>query len=102
MQNFQLQKMYPQQQLQYLSGMLSGLPVSSSGQVSQIPGPNLLSQLGGAGLAAAGAYGLYNKMTAPSTASSLASLLGGKEGGQVKYKPTDGIVGLGMAKALNQ
>ena len=27
MQNFQQQKMYPQQQLQYLSGMLSGLPV---------------------------------------------------------------------------
>ena len=44
MQNFQLQKMYPQQQLQYLSSLLSGLPVSSSGQVSQIPGPNLLSQ----------------------------------------------------------
>jgi hypothetical protein len=75
MQNFQLQKMYPQQQLQYLSSMLSGLPVSSQGSVSQIPGPNLLSQLGGAGLAAAGAYGLYNKMTNP------LSIFGGASGG---------------------
>jgi hypothetical protein len=75
MQNFQLQKMYPQQQLQYLSGMLSGLPVSSSGSVSQIPGPNLLSQLGGLGIAGVGAYGLGSKLGVF------------KEGGEIKQAP---------------
>jgi hypothetical protein len=90
MQNFQLQKMYPQQQLQYLSSMLSGLPVSSQGSVSQIPGPNLLSQLGGLGVAGVGAYGLGKKFDFF------------KEGGKVKSDPTGGIVALGMSKALKQ
>lgn len=89
MQNLQLQRMYPQQQLQYLSGMLSGMPVSSAGQVSQIPGPNLLSQLAGLGTTAVGAYGLYNKM-----------FPGGKKGGPVK--DSGGIVALGMEKALSK
>ena len=89
MQNFQLQKMYPQQQLQYLSGMLSGMPVSSQGSVSQIPGPNLLSQIGGLGVAGVGAYGLGSKL----------GLF--KKGGHVKSNPVGGIVALGMKKALN-
>lgn len=89
MQNLQLQRMYPQQQLQYLSGLLSGLPVSSTGQVANIPGPNLLSQLGGAGLAGVGAYGLYNKIMA-------------KKGGDVKSSPSGGIASIGLSKALNQ
>jgi len=91
MKNFEFQKMYPQQQLQFLSGLLSGMPVSSQGSVSQIPGPNLLSQIGGLGIAGAGAYGLYNKLVP-----------GGKKGGAVKSDPTGGIVALGMSKALKQ
>lgn len=90
MQNLQMQRMYPQQQLQYLSGLLSGLPVSSSGQVSTIPGPNLLSQLGGLGIAGVGAYGLGSKLGIF------------KEGGQVESSPSSGIVSLGMSKALNK
>lgn len=90
MQNFQLQKMYPQQQLQYLSSMLSGLPVSSQGSVSQIPGPNLLSQIGGLGIAGVGAYGLGSKL----------GLF--KKGGAVKKYAGGGIVDLGMSKALKQ
>lgn len=91
MQNFQLQKMYPQQQLQYLSSMLSGLPVSSQGSVSQIPGPNLLSQLGGAALTGVAGYNLYNKLV-PGT----------KKGGLIKKYAGGGIVDLGMSKALKQ
>lgn len=91
MQNLQLQRMYPQQQLQYLGGMLSGLPISSTGQVANIPGPNLLSQISGAGLAGVGAYGLYNKF-----------FPGGKKGGNVKSDPAGGIASIGLSKALNK
>lgn len=75
MQNLQMQRMFPQQQLQYLSGLLSGMPVSSSGQVSTIPGPSLMSQLGGLGIAGVGAYGLGSNLKL------------WKEGGQVTSAP---------------
>ena len=91
MQNYNMQRMYPQQQLQYLSGLLSGLPVSSTGQVANIPGPNMLSQLAGLGTTAVGAYGLYNKM-----------FPGGKKGGNVRSNPGGGIASIGLRKALNQ
>lgn len=89
MQNYQLQRLYPQQQIQYMSSLLSGLPVSSSGQVANIPGPNLLSQLGGLGTAAVGAYGLYNKL-----------FPGGKKGGNVRSDAGGGIASIGLSKAL--
>ena len=62
MQNLQLQRMYPQQQLQYLGSMLSGLPVSSTGQVTNIPAPSMVSQLAGLGTAGLGTYMLGNKL----------------------------------------
>ena len=77
MQNLQLQRMYPQQQLQYLSGLLSGLPVSSTGQVSTIPGPNMLSQLAGLGTTAVGAAGLYKGITGQGIGSILTGATGG-------------------------
>jgi hypothetical protein len=80
MQNFQLQKLYPQQQLQYLSSLLSGLPVSSSGQVSTIPGPNMLSQLAGLGTTAVGGAGLYKSITG----DPISKLFTSKEGGLLK------------------
>ena len=86
MQNLQLQRMYPQQQLQYLSGLLSGLPVSSTGQVTNIPAPSLVSQLGGLGLAGAGAYGLYNK------------IMGNKKGGAIKAKGGNGLMDVALSK----
>jgi hypothetical protein len=89
MQNLLNQRMYPQQQLTYLSSLLSGLPVSSTGNVSNIPGPNMLSQLGGAGLAGVGAYGLYNKLMA-------------KKGGKINSDPSGGIASIGLSKALNK
>jgi hypothetical protein len=80
MQNLQLQRMYPQQQLQYLSSLLSGLPVSSTGQVSTIPGPNMLSQLAGLGTTAVGAAGLYKGITG----QGIGTLFGGAKGGLPK------------------
>jgi hypothetical protein len=62
MQNYQMQRMYPQQQLSYLGSLLSGLPVSSSGQVTNIPAPSLLSQAAGLGTAGLGTYMLGNKL----------------------------------------
>lgn len=62
MQNYQMQRMYPQQQLQYLGSLLSGLPVSSTGQVTNIPAPSLLSQAAGLGTAGLGTYMLGNKL----------------------------------------
>lgn len=86
MQNLQLQRMYPQQQLQYLSGLLSGLPVSSTGSVTNIPAPSLVSQLGGLGLAGAGAYGLYNK------------IMGQKKGGKVEQRGGNGLMDVALSK----
>lgn len=94
MQNFQLQKMYPQQQLQYLSGLLSGLPVSSTGQVSTIPGPNMLSQLAGLGTTAVGAAGLYKGITG----QGIGTMFGFKDGGSVASGV--GIDELAMRHAL--
>ena len=87
MQNYQNQRMYPQQQLSYLSSLLSGLPVSSAGQVTNIPAPSLVSQLGGLGLAGAGAYGLYNNLTR-------------KKGGAIKAPKTggNGLMDVALAK----
>lgn len=97
MQNYQMQRMYPQQQLSYLSSLLSGLPVSSTGQVTNIPAPSLVSQVAGLGTAGLGALGLYNNL---SGGKSLASALGFKKGGHVKA-PQVGGNGL-MDAALNK
>jgi hypothetical protein len=94
MQNLQNQRMYPQQQLQYLSSMLSGLPVSSTGQVATIPGPNMLSQLAGLGTTAAGAAGLYQNLTG----QGIGSLFGFKEGGKTSSR--SGIDMLAMRNAM--
>lgn len=90
MQNYNLQRMYPQQQLQWINSMLSGLPVSSTGQVTNIPAPSLVSQIAGLGTAAVGAYGLGNKL----------GLF--KKGGRIKSDPAGGIASIGLSKALNK
>jgi len=90
MQNYQMQRMYPQQQLQYLGSLLSGLPVSSTGQVTNIPAPSLVSQLGGLGTAAVGAYGLGKKLDFF------------KKGGRIKSDPAGGIASIGLSKVLNK
>lgn len=97
MQNLQLQRMYPQQQLSYLGSLLSGLPVSSTGQVTNIPAPSLLSQVAGLGTAGIGAAGLYKNLT-----NNPLSTIFSKKGGQIKSSGADGIAGLGLHKALNK
>ncbi len=62
MQNYNTRRLYPQQQLTYMNSLLSGLPVSSTGQVTNIPAPNMASQIAGLGTSAVGAYMLGNKM----------------------------------------
>lgn len=57
MQNFAAQKNYPYQQLMFMSDLLRGTPSSSSTSTYAAP-PNVLSQIGGLGTAAAGIYGL--------------------------------------------
>ena len=90
MQNYQLQRMYPQQQMQWLSSMLSGLPVSSTGQITNIPAPNMASQIAGLGTSAVGAYMLGNKL----------GLF--KKGGRIKSDPAGGIASIGLSTALNK
>lgn len=90
MQNYQMQRAYPQQQLSYLSSLLSGLPVSSAGQVTNIPAPSLLSQAAGLGTAGLGTYMLGNKLGVF------------KKGGRIKSSGAGGIAGLGLHKALNK
>ena len=88
MQNFQLQKMYPQQQLQYLSSMLSGLPVSSTGQVASIPGPTGMQNLASLGLTAYGMNSMF-----PTLGKTITSALtGSKDGGMVSSYADGGSV----------
>jgi hypothetical protein len=51
----------PYQNLQFLQGMMSGLPISSQSQQSFQAPPNYTSQLAGLGLTGAAAYSLFNK-----------------------------------------
>ena len=92
MQNYQMQRMYPQQQLQYLGSLLSGLPVSSTGQVTNIPAPSLVSQAAGLGTAGLGTYMLGNKLNIPGFSF--------KKGGAIKA-PAQGGNGL-MDVAMNK
>lgn len=102
MQNLQLQRMYPQQQLQYLSGMLSGMPVSSTGQVTNIPAPSLLSQAAGLGTSLIGGAGLYKSLTG-NPLSSIFSAKGGLLKDAIKKQAPKGGAGidsLGLYNAM--
>lgn len=60
-QDFLAQRQYPYQQLSFGSDMLRGLPLSQATQTMFQAPPSMLSQIGGAGLTAAGIYGLTNR-----------------------------------------
>ena len=92
MQNYQMQRMYPQQQLSYLGSLLSGLPVSSTGQVTNIPAPSMMSQLAGLGMTGIGAAGLYKNMTG----DNLSKLFGGAKGGLPKNFEKKRVGGNGL------
>ena len=66
-QNYLANQQYPYQQLAFMQGMYSGLPLSQQTQ-SAYSNPSLTSQIAGLGTAGIGAYKLYNM----------------KEGGQVR------------------
>jgi hypothetical protein len=60
-QNYAMQQQYPMQQLAAMSGLLRGLPLQSATTQSYQAPPSAISQIGGIGLAGAGAYGLLNR-----------------------------------------
>ena len=95
MQNYQMQRMYPQQQLSYLGSLLSGLPVSSTGQVTNIPAPSMMSQLAGLGMTGIGAAGLYKNLT-----DKPLSTIFSKKGGAIKAPKTggNGLMDVALAK----
>ena len=66
-QNYLANQQYPYQQLAFMQGMYSGLPLAQQTQ-SAYSNPSLTSQIAGLGTAGIGAYKLYNM----------------KEGGQVR------------------
>ena len=57
-QNYATAQQYPQQQLAFMNSMLRGLPLQTSTTQSYQAAPSMVSQLGGLGLAGAGAYRL--------------------------------------------
>jgi hypothetical protein len=95
MQNYAAQRAYPQQQLSYLSSLLSGLPVSSTGQTTNIPAPSMLSQLGGLGMTGIGAAGLYKNLT-----DKPLSTIFSKKGGAIKAPKTggNGLMDIALSK----
>lgn len=67
-QQFLQQQQYPYQQLSFLSPIVEGTGSLSGGTgATTSPGPSTLSQIGGLGLAGAGAYGLYNQLSGSGT-----------------------------------
>jgi len=64
----------PFQNQQYMQGMLSGLPISSTTTQGYQAAPNVISQLAGVGTAGLGGYALYNALSSPT---------GLKKGGKV-------------------
>ena len=83
-QNYANMQNAPISQLAQLESMYTGAPQNVQTLGYQAP-PSLISQIGGLGMAGAGAYGLYNKLKA--------------KGGIIKYS-SGGIVSLGLHKAM--
>jgi hypothetical protein len=60
-QNYALQQQNPQMQLSLMSSLLRGLPLQQATTQTYQAAPSTISQIGGLGLAGAGAYGLMRK-----------------------------------------
>lgn len=83
-QNFQNQLNYPYQQLSFMQGLLSGLPMSqSTTQMYQSPGSQV-AQLGGTLL---GGYGAYKGLTSKAEGGSISSYAGGGDVESVSSDP---------------
>lgn len=117
-QNYNTAQQYPYMQLGFMQNQLSGLPISSSSQQKYQAAPSLSSQLLGAGTALLGVAGKSDGGIGGLLGSGAgllnqgASAIGGlwdntigklfANGGQVRTNPNNGIVTLGMHRALNQ
>ena len=80
-QDFLKQKNYPYQQLAFQSDQLRGLPLSQSAQTMYTAPPSYASQIGGAGTAALGIYGMSGGFRAKGGMVGE----GYAEGGQIGY-----------------
>lgn len=60
-QDYAVAQQYPQQQLSFMNSMLRGLPLQSGTTQMYQAAPSALSQIGGLGLAGAGAYNLATR-----------------------------------------
>ena len=86
---YQQQLQYPYQQLGFMQGMYTGLPLNNTAQ-TMYQNPSAISQVAGLGTAAAGAYGLYK---GANTAAA-----GNKKGGRVHGG--DGLDTLGIYNVM--
>ena len=84
-QNFLNAQNYPYKQMGFLSDLINKLPMSTEAQTMYQAPPSMLSQLGGLGIAAAGAYG---KATAASGGSTK----------DIKERRSNGLVDLALKK----
>lgn len=82
-QDFIAQRQNPYNQLTFMQGMLSGIPMTSNTQ-NVYSNPSMLSQVAGLGTAAAGAYGMAKGM---------------KEGGRVEQRPA-GLAELAISRMV--
>lgn len=67
-QNYAMAQQYPQQQLAYMSGLLRGLPLTSTSTANYQAAPSYTSQLAGLGTTGIAGLGLYNAMSGGSKA----------------------------------
>lgn len=81
-QDFIQQRQNPYNQLTFMQGMLSGIPMTSNTQ-NVYSNPSMLSQVAGLGTAAAGAYGMAKGM---------------KEGGYVDQQRPAGLAELALSR----
>jgi hypothetical protein len=81
-QNYAQQQQYPQQQIQYFSNLIHGLPGSTTTAQSYQAAPSTVSQLGGLGMLGAGMYGLAKAKGGVIKSMAKGGIVGYKEGGK--------------------
>jgi hypothetical protein len=86
----------PYQNLQFMQGMMSGLPISSQTTQGYQAPPNALSQIGGLGTTALGAYGLADKMGVFKNIKNPFTTPSDLEN-PLKYNPNGGVINSGIS-----
>ena len=90
-QNYAQQQQYPQQQIQYFSNLIHGLPGSTTTTQSYQAAPSTVSQLGGIGMLGAGMYGLAKAKGGVIKSMAKGGIVGFKEGGKTDSDLIDAL-----------